>query len=155
MKSAVRQGLIIIYGKTKYGEAYQLDPVRLKEITELIRRHYAARSEFVELPAGKLDKGEDPETCALRELEEEIGYRANKITFLAHIHPAIGFANELMSIFLAEDLEKTKDNQDKDEFLELIPTKLDVAVDLVWENKITDVKSIVGLLWLQKIKNGS
>ena len=96
-----------------------------------------------------------PLKCALRELEEEIGYRANKITFLAHIHPAIGFANELMSIFLAEDLEKTKDNRDKDEFLELIPTKLDVAVDLVWENKITDVKSIVGLLWLQKIKNGS
>ena len=122
----------------------------------LIRQfRYAARSEFIELPAGKLDKGEDPETCALRELEEEIGYRANKITFLAHIHPAIGFANELMSIFLAEDLEKTKDNRDKDEFLELIPTKLEVAVDLVWENKITDVKSIVGLLWLQKIKNGS
>ena len=122
----------------------------------LIRQfRYAARSEFIELPAGKLDKGEDPETCALRELEEEIGYRANKITFLAHIHPAIGFANELMSIFLAEDLEKTKDNRDKDEFLELIPIRLDVAVDLVWENKITDVKSIVGLLWLQKIKNGS
>jgi len=116
---------------------------------------YAARSEFIELPAGKLEAGEDPETCALRELEEEIGYRANNIMLLAHIHPAIGFANELMSIFLAQDLEKTENNRDKDEFLELIPTTLDAAVNLVWENKITDVKSIIGLLWLQKISASS
>ena len=74
---------------------------------------------------------------------------------LAHIHPAIGFANELMSIFLAQDLEKTENNRDKDEFLELIPTTLDAAVNLVWENKITDVKSIIGLLWLQKISASS
>ena len=50
---------------------------------------YAARSEFIELPAGKLDAGEKPEDCALRELEEEIGYKANKIKFLANIHPQL------------------------------------------------------------------
>ena len=112
----------------------------------------AAGSEFIELPAGKLDAGEDPEECALRELEEEIGYRANKIKFLANIHPAIGFTNEIMGVFLAENLEKTEHNRDNDEFLELVPTTLTEALNLVWENKITDVKSIIGLLWLQKIR---
>ena len=113
---------------------------------------YAAGSEFIELPAGKLDAGEDPEECALRELEEEIGYRANKIKFLANIHPAIGFTNEIMGVFLAENLEKTEHNRDKDEFLEIVPTTLTEALNLVWGNKITDVKSIIGLLWLQKIR---
>ena len=119
----------------------------------LIRQfRYAAGSEFIELPAGKLDKNEKPKDCAMRELEEEIGYKACKMKFLANIHPAIGFANEIMSIFLAENLEKTNHKRDKDEFLELIPTKLDESLDLIWANKITDVKTIIGLLWLQKIR---
>ena len=113
---------------------------------------YAVGSEFIELPAGKLDAGEDPEKCALRELEEEIGYRANKINFLANIHPAIGFTNEIMGVFLAENLEKTQHDRDKDEFLKIVPTSLTETLNLVWKNKITDVKSIIGLLWLQKIR---
>ena len=109
------------------------------EIALIKQFRYAAGSEFIELPAGKLDSGEDPEECALRELEEEIGYRANKIKFLANIHPAIGFTNEIMGVFLAENLEKTEHNRDKDEFLEIVPTTLTEALNLVWENKITDV----------------
>ena len=125
------------------------------EIALIKQFRYAAGSEFIELPAGKLDAGEDPEKCALRELEEEIGYRANKIKFLANIHPAIGFTNEIMGVFLAENLEKTEHNRDNDEFLELVPTTLTEALNLVWENKITDVKSIIGLLWLKKISISS
>ena len=125
------------------------------EIALIKQFRYAAGSEFIELPAGKLDSGEDPEECALRELEEEIGYRANKIKFLANIHPAIGFTNEIMGVFLAENLEKTEHNRDKDEFLEIVPTTLTEALNLVWENKITDVKSIIGLLWLKKISISS
>ena len=125
------------------------------EIVLIKQFRYAAGSEFIELPAGKLDAGEDPEECALRELEEEIGYRANKIKFLANIHPAIGFTNEIMGVFLAENLEKTEHNRDNDEFLELVPTTLTEALNLVWENKITDVKSIIGLLWLKKISISS
>ena len=58
-----------------------------------------------------------------------------------------------MSVFLAENLEKTNHKRDKDEFLELMPTELDKSLDLIWENKITDVKTIIGLLWLQKIRD--
>ena len=99
---------------------------------------------------GKLDQSEIPEKCALRELEEELGYRANKLTFLANIHPAVGFTDEKMWLYLAEGLVKTKQNLDADEFLEIIPTKLNEAVDLVWSGKITDVKTIIGILWAQR-----
>ena len=105
---------------------------------------------MIELPAGKLNKGEEPETCAVRELEEEIGYQPKKLTFLTHIHPAIGFANEKMWLYLADDLVQTETNLDTDEFLELMPTKLDDALEMVWNGKITDVKPIIGLLWVDR-----
>ena len=117
----------------------------------LIRQfRYPVNEEMIELPAGKLNKDEEAETCAVRELEEEIGYKSKKLTFLTHIHPAIGFANEKMWLYLAEELVKTETNLDKDEFLELIPTALDDAVDMVWNGKITDVKTIIGLLWVDR-----
>jgi ADP-ribose pyrophosphatase len=117
----------------------------------LIRQYrYPVQSEMIELPAGKLDKGEKPEKCAKRELIEEIGYRSNKLTFLSHIQPAIGFANEKMWIFLAEDLEKTESKLDEDEFIELIPTNLENALEMIWSGKITDVKTIIGLLWAKR-----
>ena len=121
----------------------------------LIRQYrYAVKQEMIEIPAGKLDKNEIPEKCALRELEEEIGYKANKLTLLANIHPAIGFTDEKMWLYLAEGLVKTKQNHDADEFLVLFPTKLKEAVDMVWSGQITDVKTIIGILWAQKMLLG-
>ena len=118
----------------------------------LIKQYrYAVKKEMIELPAGKLDNKEIPEACALRELEEEIGYKAETLTLLTNIHPAIGFVNENMWLYLAENLVKTESNLDSDEFLELIPTKLEDAVEMVWSGKITDVKTIIGLLWAQRI----
>ena len=118
----------------------------------LIKQYrYAVKKEMIELPAGKLDNKEIPEACALRELEEEIGYKAETLTLLTSIHPAIGFVNENMWLYLAENLVKTESNLDNDEFLDLIPTKLEDAVEMVWSGKITDVKTIIGLLWAQRI----
>ena len=117
----------------------------------LIRQYrYGPRAEFIEIPAGKLDVGEDPLVCAKRELEEEIGYIAGKLTFLTNIHPAIGFSNEKMWVYLAEDLILSKQNLDQDEFLELYPIPLKKAIDLIYEGKITDVKTVIGILWLDK-----
>ena len=90
--------------------------------------------------------------CAKRELEEEIGYKPNKLTYLTKIFPAIGFANEVMFVFLAEELEKTQSRLDEDEFIELLPTSVENAVSMVWEGKITDVKTIIGILWFDKIR---
>jgi NTP pyrophosphohydrolases including oxidative damage repair enzymes len=117
----------------------------------LIKQYrYAVKEQMIEIPAGKLDQNEKPEKCALRELEEEIGYKANKLTLLANIYPAVGFTDEKMWLYLAENLVKTKQNLDADEFLDLFPTKLNDAVDMVWSGKITDVKTIIGILWAQR-----
>ena len=118
----------------------------------LIRQfRYPIRKEMIELPAGKLDPNELPEKCALRELEEETGYNAQEITLLTHIHPAIGFANEIMWLFLAEKLIETKINRDEDEFLELIPTNLEDAIKMTWNGEITDVKTIIGIHWAKRL----
>ena len=126
-------------------------PILPDQRIALIRQfRYPLKEEFIELPAGKRDKNENYEACALRELEEEIGYSAGKLTFGTKIAPAIGFANEIMKIYLAQDLKKTKNNLDSDEFVELMPTTLSKAVSLVWDGSIIDVKTIIGILWIDK-----
>ena len=119
----------------------------------LIRQfRYGPRGEFIEIPAGKIDKNEDPLKCGLRELEEETGYKSNKLTFLTNIHPAIGFSNEKMWMYLAEELELSKKKLDEDEFLELLPTPLEKALEWVFSGKITDVKTIIGIMWMKELK---
>jgi ADP-ribose pyrophosphatase len=118
----------------------------------LIRQYrYPIKKEMIELPAGKLDVGESPNECALRELEEEIGYSATNLSFLTIIHPAIGFANEEMHLYIATDLVKTQSHLDRDEFLIVKPTPLKKAMNMVWNGQITDVKTIIGLHWANKI----
>jgi len=114
---------------------------------------YPIGKEVLELPAGKIETHEKPEHCARRELEEEIGYITNRLTLLTCIHPALGFANEKMWIYLADDLIQTKSRLDGDEFLVLVPTKLEEALELVWNGTISDVKTIIGLLWAEKFIN--
>ena len=119
----------------------------------LIRQfRYGPGEEFIEIPAGKLDAGEAPLDCAYRELEEETGYRTNKLTLLTNIHPAIGFSNEKMWMYLAEELELSKKKLDEDEFLELLPTPLNKALEWVLSGKITDVKTIIGIMWMKELK---
>jgi ADP-ribose pyrophosphatase len=119
----------------------------------LIRQfRYGPREEFIEIPAGKIDKNEEPLECGFRELEEETGYKSNKLTFLTNIHPAIGFSNEKMWMYLAEELELSEMKLDEDEFLELLPTPLNMALKWVFSGKITDVKTIIGILWVKELK---
>ena len=121
------------------------------EIVLIEQYRYAIGKTMLELPAGKLNQGEAPEKCAARELEEEIGYKAKKLSFLTNIHPAIGFANEEMYIFLAEDLQKSQTNLDSDEFIKIIPTRFEDALEMVWSGKITDVKTMIGIIWVDKV----
>ena len=138
----------------KHPGAVCIIPVLPNGEIALIRQYrYPVKKEMIELPAGKLDLNEKPEICAKRELEEEIGYYSEKIKFLTQIHPAIGFANEVMNLYLAKDLVKTESNLDKDEFLIIMPTKLTKAVAMVWSGEITDVKTIIGLLWANKMSS--
>lgn len=112
---------------------------------------YAPDRIFFELPAGKLDPGEDHLTCGKRELLEETGYTALDWQFVCNIHPAIGFSDELMALYLARDLEYVGINRDADEFLDVMEVSLDDALARLKANQITDAKTQVGLFWAEKI----
>ncbi len=133
------------------GAACVIPVLRDGKIALIKQYRYAVKAEMIECPAGKLDQGETPEHCAHRELREEIGYTASKMTFACNIHPAVGFASEKMWIYLAEDLQKTTENKDHDEFIQLFPTALSTAINMVWHGVITDVKTIIGLLWAKRL----
>ena len=105
---------------------------------------------MLEIPAGKLDKIETPEDCAYRELEEEIGFQTNKLTLLTKIHPAVGFCNEVIWLYLAEELTETSINPDNDEFIEIVPTSIEDAMDMIKTGIISDAKTIISLLWYEK-----
>lgn len=109
-------------------------------------RHPMGRS-FWELPAGKLDPEEEPLTCARRELEEETGYRAGRWTKLGTLHNAIGYSNEGIVMYLAQDPEAGKQHLDDGEFLELVRVPRKLATEMALDGRITDVKTVIGLLW--------
>lgn len=102
---------------------------------------------LIEAPAGKLERGEDPEEAALRELEEETGYRAGSITKLIDFYATPGFCDERMHLYLATELEERKQQLDDTEFIELLPLALDEALALIREGKIEDGKTISALLY--------
>ena len=115
---------------------------------------YPLRRDVYELPAGKLDAGETALVCGQRELLEETGYSATKWRYVATIHPCIGYSDESMSLFLAQDLTLGIHQRDGDEFLDVFTVPLNEAVEWVRIGRITDVKTVIGLFWAEKILNG-
>ena len=113
----------------------------------LIRQYrHAAGGTIYEVPAGKLDSGEAPEECAARELEEETGKRAGRIEKLGWIFTTPGFCNEVIHLFAAFDLDSIPSRLEADEIIEVIPTSIDRALELVWSGEINDAKSALALL---------
>lgn len=110
---------------------------------------------FIEFPAGKIDPGEDHLECAKRELEEETGYTAAKWRFVCTIHNAIAYSDEHLEIFLAEDLTPGQQKLDEGEFLETFSASLPEMLEMVRRGEITDVKTIIGAFWLEKIRSGT
>jgi len=104
---------------------------------------------MVELPAGKLDPGEPHLATAQRELREETGYVAREWQRLGAIHPSVAYTDELIEIYLARGLEQRGAKLDDDEFLETFTLPFGEALDWVAQGRITDAKSVAGLLWVR------
>lgn len=99
-----------------------------------------------EIPAGKMDSGEEHRICGIRELEEETGYRAENFEYLGFIYPSPGFTDEVTHIYLATGLYPGKVNLDPDEFLDTVKIPLDEVVERIMNNEISDAKTVAGVL---------
>lgn len=117
------------------------------------RQHrYPLRRVFLELPAGKIDAGEDIRHTAIRELREETGHSAAEWRYLGVMHPCIGYSDERIEIFLARGLCRESAPQlDHGEFLDVLSLSLDEAVAAVRCGEITDAKTITALFWAEKV----
>ncbi len=118
-----------------------------KEILLLRQFRYSAKGDMLEIPAGTLERGEKPLTCAKRELEEETGFRAKSWTFLTKFYSAPGMTDEIMWLYRADGLVPGKKSLDHDEFITHETISLKRAETLVRTNRIQDGKTIAGILW--------
>lgn len=113
----------------------------------LVRQYrYPVGEVTLEMPAGKLDKGESPLSCVRRELEEETGYAARRVKPLLDYWPTPAFANELLHLYVATGLKRGQARPDHDEFIQAVPIAFREALGLVRRGKIRDSKTVIGLL---------
>jgi len=114
---------------------------------------YPLQRTLLELPAGKIDPGEEILQTGMRELREETGYGADEWRYLGVMHPCVGYSNERIEIFLARGLRLDAGGQQLDhgELLDLLTLSLDDAVQAVRDGEITDAKTITALFWAEKV----
>lgn len=110
--------------------------------------------ESLEIPAGKLDKGEDQAECARRELKEETGLTAGYLKHLTSINTTPGFSNEVVHIYAAMGLLEGESCADEDEFISAEKYNINDLIGKILNNEITDAKSIIGILLAEKIIRG-
>ncbi len=114
-------------------------------------RHPAGRK-VLEIPAGMNEGDEDSLVCAKRELEEETGYKSEKLSLITAMYPTIGFCDEIIHIYVATDLSKGKQNFDPDEFIEVEKYDVETAIKMIFNGEIVDSKTIIAILALKEMK---
>ncbi len=129
----------------------------LDDGTVLLERQfrYPLHQVFIEFPAGKIDPHESPLACARRELQEETGYTATDWQFICTIHNAIAYSDEHLDLFVARGLSAGPAKLDEGEFLETFSATVPDMLEMVRRGEITDVKTIIGTFWLEKILAGA
>ena len=115
----------------------------------LIRQYrYAADGFIYEIPAGRLEPGEPPEQCAVRELREETGCTAAKMEHLYTMYTTPGFTDEKIHLFAATGLERGETALEQDEFVEVVPTAMSAALRLIRDGTINDAKTALSILYV-------
>jgi ADP-ribose pyrophosphatase len=109
---------------------------------------------LLEYPAGKIDPNEDELTCAKRELLEETGYTAREWVLLTRIHPVISYSTEFIDLYLARGLTEGERRLDEGEFLETFIAEPKQVFEWIRSGQISDVKTIIGSFWLEKLVSG-
>ena len=104
---------------------------------------------LLEIPAGKLEYGEEPLHCAARELEEETGYKAKDFTYLDYFIPTPGYCDEKIHLYLAKGLYKGTVNPDEDEILNIEKYPIEVLIDMIRSGELKDGKTVIGLMKYQ------
>ena len=131
-------------------------PVDADRNVLMVRQYrHAAGSWLLEVPAGKLDPGEPPETCALREVEEETGFRPERLIPMGWIFTTPGFTDEKIWLYAATDLQAARQELEDDEVLTVEKLPLDRAVELAASGEIRDAKSVCALLRVSRFIDGS
>ena len=121
----------------------------------LIRQYrYAADGYLYEIPAGRLNPGENPRDCALRELKEETGCSAERVDELFTMYTTPGFTDEKIHLFIATGLTSGETKHEADEFLELQPMPLSRALQMIQAGEIQDSKTALGLLFAAGFRAG-
>ena len=112
----------------------------------LVRQHRYPHGYVLEIPAGTLEKGESPKACALREIQEETGYRAKRMTHLVTYYPSIGYNTEAIHCFVASGLTQVKKKLDTDEFITVKKIELPKLLKMIKAGKIIDSKTICAVM---------
>jgi ADP-ribose pyrophosphatase len=136
----------------KHPGAVAIIPITKEGKLVLVRQYRKALERvLVEIPAGKLEKGEEPLATAQRELEEETGYRAQSMRHIVSFYASPGFADELIHLYTAEGLEKLEDaaSLDEDEFVDILEVTLEEALEMLEKREIYDAKTAYALQYLQ------
>ncbi|OLO42683.1 ADP-ribose pyrophosphatase [Alkalihalophilus pseudofirmus] len=137
----------------KHPGAVAIIPVTVEGKLVLIRQfRKALERNIVEIPAGKLEVGEKPEVCAMRELEEETGYKTNHMEKVISFYTSPGFADEFVHIYFTNQLEQGVVNPDEDEFVEKLEVTVEEAEKMILTNEIFDAKTAYAVQWL-KLRN--
>lgn len=147
---AFENGTVAKWDLVLHNGACAIVPITKDGKVVLVSQYRNAEDGHVlEIPAGKIEKGEDPLICAKRELEEEIGMKAGKVAKICEMYAAVGFSDEKLHLYLATDLEEGVQHLDADEFVDILLYDLHEAVQMIYTGEIKDSKTIVGLLAVQ------